>query len=75
MEFLKDLFRFLMQRKKWWLIPLIIFLLIIGILLVFGSGSALAPFIYIVALGFLVLCLVLFLKIAELIMKEKYQSQ
>jgi competence protein ComGC len=46
MEFIKDLFRFLMHRKKWWLIPLIVFLLIIGLLLIFSSGSALAPFIY-----------------------------
>ncbi len=46
MEFLTDLWAFLKERKKWWLLPLIIILLLIGILIVFGSGSAIAPFIY-----------------------------
>jgi len=43
---MKDLFKFLMQRKKFWLAPIIIILVLLGILLVFGSGSAIAPFIY-----------------------------
>lgn len=46
MEFLKDLLKFMGERKKFWLAPLIIVLLFVGILLVFGGGSALAPFIY-----------------------------
>jgi hypothetical protein len=46
MEFLTDLWQFLKERKKWWLLPIIIILLLVGILVVFGSGSALAPFIY-----------------------------
>jgi uncharacterized membrane protein YhaH (DUF805 family) len=46
MDFLKDLFKFMGQRKKFWLAPLIIVLLLLGILLVVGGGSALAPFIY-----------------------------
>jgi len=46
MEFLKELFRFLKTRKKYWLVPLIIILLIISFIIVFASGSALAPFIY-----------------------------
>jgi len=46
MEFIKDLWGFLKVRKKYWLIPVVIVLLLLGILLVFGSGSALAPFIY-----------------------------
>ena len=45
-EFLKDLWNFLKTRKKFWLLPLIIILLIFGILIVFAGGSALAPFIY-----------------------------
>jgi len=45
-EFLKDLWLFIKTRKKWWLVPMIVILLIIGLLIVFGSGSALAPFIY-----------------------------
>ncbi|HNR18600.1 MAG TPA: DUF5989 family protein [Bacteroidia bacterium] len=46
MDFLKDLWNFLKQRKKFWLAPMIIVLLLLGILLVVGGGSALAPFIY-----------------------------
>ena len=46
MDFLKDLWLFLVQRKKWWLAPVIFVLLILGVILVFGGGSALAPFIY-----------------------------
>jgi hypothetical protein len=46
MEFLKDLWLFLKERKKFWLTPIILILLILGILVVFGGGSALAPFIY-----------------------------
>lgn len=46
MEFLTDLWGFLKERKKWWLLPVIIVLLLVGILIVFGSGSAIAPFIY-----------------------------
>ncbi len=33
-------------RKKWWLGPIMIFLLLLGVLIVFTEGSALAPFIY-----------------------------
>jgi len=46
MDFLKDLWKFMKARKKFWLAPLIIVLLLLGILLVVGGGSALAPFIY-----------------------------
>ncbi|MEZ5082534.1 MAG: DUF5989 family protein [Bacteroidales bacterium] len=46
MEFLKDLWGFLKVRKKFWLLPLIIVLLLFGVLIVFTSGSAIAPFIY-----------------------------
>jgi len=44
-EFLKDLWLFLKEGKKWWLLPMILMLLLIGIL-VFTGGSAIAPFIY-----------------------------
>ena len=37
---------FLKVRKKWWLAPIIIFLLLIGAMLIFAEGSAVAPFIY-----------------------------
>ncbi len=46
MDFLKDLFGFMAARKKFWLAPLIIILLLVGILIVFGGSSAIAPFIY-----------------------------
>ena len=46
MSVIKDYWNFLKERKKWWLLPIIIVLFLIGILLVFGAGSAIAPFIY-----------------------------
>lgn len=46
MDTLKDIWLFMKERKKFWLAPVIIILLILGILIVFGGGSALAPFIY-----------------------------
>lgn len=46
MEFLKDLWKYMRERKKVWLIPLIVILLFFGILIVMSSGSAIAPFIY-----------------------------
>lgn len=45
MTVLKDLWDFLRERKKWWLLPIIAVLLLFG-LLIFFSGSAVAPFIY-----------------------------
>lgn len=41
-----ELFEFLKARRKLWLSPLILFLILIGILIVFSESSALAPFIY-----------------------------
>lgn len=46
MEFLRDLWGFLKERKKFWLLPLIVVLLVFGGLIVLTSGSAIAPFIY-----------------------------
>jgi hypothetical protein len=46
MEFLKDLWGFMRERKKFWLFPIICILLLFGALIVFTSGSAIAPFIY-----------------------------
>lgn len=43
---LKEFWGFLMERKKWWLLPIIIMLVILGLLVIFTEGSALAPFIY-----------------------------
>lgn len=46
MEFLSDLWLFLKERKKFWLIPLIVILLLMGVIIVLSSGTAIAPFIY-----------------------------
>ena len=46
MDFLNDLWGFLKQRKKFWLLPIILILLMFGALMAFASGSAIAPFIY-----------------------------
>jgi hypothetical protein len=47
LEFIKDVLRFLAERKKWWLIPIAILLALLGAIIIFGSGSSpLAPFIY-----------------------------
>jgi hypothetical protein len=46
MSLLKELWAFLRERKKFWLLPIIVVMLLIGGLLVFAQGSALAPFIY-----------------------------
>ncbi|MBU1630872.1 MAG: hypothetical protein KKH49_03605 [Candidatus Omnitrophica bacterium] len=43
---IKELWAFLRVRKKWWLMPIIIFLALLGALIIFTQGSALAPFIY-----------------------------
>jgi len=43
---LRELWTFLKVRKKWWLLPIIVVMLLVGALLVFAQGSALAPFIY-----------------------------
>lgn len=46
LDLIKDLWSFLNERKKWWLLPIVIVLVLLGALLVLGQGSALAPFIY-----------------------------
>ena len=43
---IKEFFLFIKQEKKWWLIPLISVLLLVGALIVFAGSSPLAPFIY-----------------------------
>ena len=46
LELLKDLWAFMKARKKFWLAPIIIVMLLLGALIVFTQGSAVAPFIY-----------------------------
>ena len=45
-EFLKEFWEFTRERKKYWLLPIIIVLALFGILIVLSQGSAVAPFIY-----------------------------
>ena len=45
-ELIKDLWLFMKERKKFWLAPIIVVLLLLGLLVVFAEGSAIAPFIY-----------------------------
>ena len=46
LELLKDLWGFMRVRKKFWLAPIILIMLLLGTLLVLTQGSAVAPFIY-----------------------------
>lgn len=46
LDLLKDLWNFMKVRKKFWLAPIIVVLLLLGTLIVLSQGSALAPFIY-----------------------------
>ena len=46
MEFLKEFWEFLKVRKKYWLLPIIIVLILFGGLIILSQGSAIAPFIY-----------------------------
>lgn len=41
-----EMWGFMKARKKWWLLPIIVVMVMVGALLVFAQGSALAPFIY-----------------------------
>ena len=46
LDLLRDLWGFMRVRKKFWLAPLIIILLLLGTIIVLGQGSVIAPFIY-----------------------------
>ncbi len=46
LSILKEFWEFLRVRKKWWLTPIVIFLVLLGALIVFTQNSAVAPFIY-----------------------------
>jgi hypothetical protein len=41
-----ELWQFMRVRKKWWLLPLILLIALLGFLIIFAHGSPLAPFIY-----------------------------
>jgi Family of unknown function (DUF5989) len=46
LDLLKDLWGFMKARKKFWLAPIVVMLLLLGALIVLSQGSAVAPFIY-----------------------------
>jgi hypothetical protein len=46
MTFLWELTEFLLTRKKYWLIPIVLLMLVVGALLVLSQGSAVSPFLY-----------------------------
>tara|TARA_B100001123_G_scaffold349509_1_gene399542 strand:+ start:156 stop:308 length:153 start_codon:yes stop_codon:yes gene_type:complete len=46
LSFIKEFWEFLRERKKYWLLPIIIVLALFGTLIVLSQGSAVAPFIY-----------------------------
>lgn len=46
LDLLSDLWGFMRERKKFWLAPIIIVMILLGALIVFAQGSAIAPFIY-----------------------------
>jgi len=45
-DLIKDLWGFMRERKKFWLAPIIIVMVLLGVLIVLAEGSAVAPFIY-----------------------------
>jgi hypothetical protein len=46
LSFVKEMWKFLRQRKKFWLLPLLLMMALLGVLIVMAQGSAIAPFIY-----------------------------
>ena len=46
LDLLRDLWAFMQERKKFWLLPILVVALLLGVLLVLSHGSAVAPFIY-----------------------------
>jgi hypothetical protein len=46
MSIMKELWQFMRMRKRYWLLPIIILLLLLGLIIVFSESSAIAPFIY-----------------------------
>ena len=46
LSFLKEFFNFLRERKKYWLLPVIVVLALFGVLIILSQGSVIAPFIY-----------------------------
>ena len=45
-SFLKELWAYMRSRKKYWLVPILLVMVVLGVLIVLAQGSAVAPFIY-----------------------------
>lgn len=43
---IKELFEFLMKRKKWWLMPIVLVLILVAVLIILAESSAVGPFVY-----------------------------
>ena len=46
LQIINEYFQFLRHEKKWWMLPIVMLLLLLGLLVLFAQGSPLAPFIY-----------------------------
>jgi hypothetical protein len=46
LDLMKDLWAFMREREKFWLLPIVVVMLLLGALLIFAQGSAVSPFIY-----------------------------
>jgi hypothetical protein len=46
LDFVRELFAFMRARRKFWLVPVLVMIALLGALVVFAKGSAIAPFIY-----------------------------
>jgi hypothetical protein len=46
MSFIKELWTFMRSRKKYWLLPVLVMMVLLGVLILMTQGSAIAPFIY-----------------------------
>jgi hypothetical protein len=46
LSIVKELWDFVNARKKWWLLPIIVFLILLGALIILSQSSSMAPFIY-----------------------------
>jgi hypothetical protein len=46
LSFLREMFAFLRARKKFWMLPILLLMALLGVLVVLAKGSAVAPFIY-----------------------------
>jgi len=46
LQIVTEYFQFLKQQKKWWMLPIVMLMVLLGLLVLFTQGSPLAPFIY-----------------------------